>query len=149
MLIRVHSRLVDITCDSDGKVDQFISPETKRDTLPLHLPASAGPYLLGFFLMGAYQDIMGDMHNLFGRVNEVHMFLDSDEESGYYIEEVIEGTSIASVLDMVQYDEKALVRSIKKQIDHAIRDDHVKPSEGMRLLADYTNGLRDQIYLSL
>ena len=151
MLIRVHSRLVDITCDSDGKVDQFISPETKRDTLPLHLPASAGPgpYLLGFFLMGAYQDIMGDMHNLFGRVNEVHMFLDSDEESGYYIEEVIEGTSIASVLDMVQYDEKALVRSIKKQIDHAIRDDHVKPSEGMRLPADYNNGLRDQTYLSL
>lgn len=151
MLIRVHSRLVGITCDSEGKVNQFISPETKRDTLPLHLPARAGPgpYLLGFFLMGAYQDIMGDMHNLFGRVNEVHMFLDSDEESGYYIEEVIEGTSIVSVLDMVQYDEKALVHSIKKQIDHAIRDDRVKPSEGMRLLDDYTNGLRDQTYLSL
>ena len=107
-MIRVHSRLVDITCNSDGKVDQFISPETKRDTLPLHLPARAGPgpYLLGFFLMGAYLVIMGDMHNLFGRVNEVHMFLDSDEESGYYIEEVIEGTSIVSVLDMVQYDER-------------------------------------------
>ena len=119
--------------------------------MPLHLPESAGPgpYLLGFFLMGAYQDIMGDMHNLFGRMNEVHMFLDSDEESGYYIEEVIEGTSIVSVLDMVQYDEKALVHSIKKQIDHAIRDDRVKPSEGMRLLDDYTNGLRDQTYLSL
>jgi len=85
VLICVHSRLVDITCDSDGKVDQFISLETKRDTLPLHLPARAGlgPHLLGFFLMGAYQDIMGDMHNLFGRVKEVHMFLDSDEESGY------------------------------------------------------------------
>ena len=99
--------------------------------------------------MGAYQDIMGDMHNLFGRMNEVHMFLDSDEESGYYIEEVIEGTSIVSVLDMVQYDEKALVHSIKKQIDHAIRDDRVKPSEGIQLLADYTKGLRDKTYLSL
>ncbi len=94
--------------------------------------------------MGAYQHIMGDMHNLFGRVNEAHVFLDPDEESGYYIEEVIEGTSISSVLDMVQYDEKALVRSIKKQID-----DRVKPSEGMRLLADYTKGLRDKTYLSL
>ncbi len=146
-----EAQLVDITCDSDGKVDQFISPEAKRDTLSLHLPASAGPgpYLLGFFLMVAYQDIMGDMHNLFGRVNKVHVFLDPEEESGYYIEEVIEGTSIASVLDMVQYDKKALVRSIKKQIDHAIRDDRVKPSEGMRLLADCTNGLRDQTYLSL
>ena len=94
--------------------------------------------------MGAYQDIMGDMNNLFGRVNEVHVFLDPDEESGYYIEEVIEGTSIASVLDMVQYDEKALVRSINKQID-----DRVKPSEGIQLLADYTKGLRDKTYLSL
>jgi arginine decarboxylase len=146
-----EARLVDITCDSDGKVDHFIDPETQRDTLSLHLPSAvgAGPYRLGFFLMGAYQDIMGDMHNLFGRVNEVHVFLDPDEESGYYIEEVIEGTSIASVLDMVQYDEKALVRSVKKQIDDAIRSDQLKPSEGMRLLDEYTKGLRDQTYLSL
>ena len=145
-----EARLVDITCDSDGQVDHFIDPEAQRDTLPLHLPTSAGggPYHLGFFLMGAYQDIMGDMHNLFGRVNEVHVFLDPDEENGYYIEEVIEGTSIASVLDMVQYDEKALVRSVKKQIDSAIQDDRLKPSEGMRLLAEYSNGLRDQTYLS-
>jgi arginine decarboxylase len=146
-----EARLVDITCDSDGKVDHFIDPEAQRDTLSLHLPSAvgAGPYRLGFFLMGAYQDIMGDMHNLFGRVNEVHVFLDPDEESGYYIEEVIEGTSIASVLDMVQYDEKALVRSVKKQIDDAIQGDQLKPSEGMRLLAEYTKGLRDQTYLSL
>ena len=118
--------------------------------MPLHLPETVGgsPYHLGFFLMGAYQDIMGDMHNLFGRVNEVHVFLDPDEETGYYIEEVIGGTSIASVLDMVQYDEKALVRSVKKQIDQAIRNDQLKPSEGMRLLAEYTRGLQDQTYLS-
>ena len=145
-----EARLVDITCDSDGQVDHFIDPEAQRDTLPLHLPTSVGggPYHLCFFLMGAYQDIMGDMHNLFGRVNEVHVFLDPDEENGYYIEEVIEGTSIASVLDMVHYDEKALVRSVKKQIDSAIQDDRLKPSEGMRLLAEYSNGLRDQTYLS-
>ena len=77
------------------------------------------------------------------------MFLDPEEESDYYIEEVIEGTSIARVLDMVQYDEKELVRSINKQIDSAISDEQLKPFEGMRLLADYAKGLRDQTYLSL
>ena len=77
------------------------------------------------------------------------MFLDPEEESDYYIEEVIEGTSIARVLDMVQYDEKALVRSINKQIDSASSDEHLKPCEGMRLPADYAKGLRDQTYLSL
>ena len=77
------------------------------------------------------------------------MFLDPEEESDYYIEEVIEGTSIARVLDMVQYDEKASVRSIKKQIHLAIRGGQLKPFEGMRLLADYAKGLRDQTYLSL
>ena len=77
------------------------------------------------------------------------MFLDPEEESGYYIEEVIEGTSIARVLDMVQYDEKELVRSINKQIDSAISDEQLKPFEGMRLPADYAKGLRDQTYLSL
>ena len=77
------------------------------------------------------------------------MFLDPEEESGYYIEEVIEGTSIARVLDMVQYDEKASVRSIKKQIHLAIRGEQLKPFEGMRLLADYAKDLRDQTYLSL
>ena len=77
------------------------------------------------------------------------MFLDPEEETSYYIEEVIEGTSIARVLDMVQYDEKALVRSINKQIDSAISDEQLKPFEGMRLPADYAKGLRDQTYLSL
>ena len=145
-----EARLVDITCDSDGQVDHFIDPESQRDTLPLHLPETvgAGLYHLGFFLMGAYQDTMGDMHNLFGRVNEVHVFLDPDEESGYYIEEVIGGTSIAGMLNMVHYDEKALILSVKKQIDKAIHSDLLKPSEGMRLLGEYTQGMRDHTYLS-
>ena len=77
------------------------------------------------------------------------MFLDPEEETSYYIEEVVEGTSIARVLDMVQYDEKASVRSIKKQIHLAISGEQLKPFEGMRLLADYAKGLRDQTYLSL
>src|SRR5438552_13090927 len=88
-----EATLVDITCDSDGQINKFIDLRDVRDTLALHELNTNGngqlePYYLGFFLMGAYQDIMCDLHNLFGRVNEVHVFLDSDEPTGYYVEEV-------------------------------------------------------------
>jgi arginine decarboxylase len=145
--------LVDITCDSDGQINKFIDLRDVRDTLPLHsLNVNANgqqePYYLGFFLMGAYQDIMGDLHNLFGRVNEVHVFLDPDEPAGYYVEEIIEGTTIVQALDSVQYDEKELKRQMKGQIDEAIKSDRMKPSEAMRLLDDYERGLKEYTYLS-
>jgi arginine decarboxylase len=105
------------------------------------------PYYLGFFLMGAYQDIMGDLHNLFGRVNEVHVFLDPDEAAGYYVEEIIEGTTIVQALASVQYDEKELQRQMKAQVDEAIKSDRMKPSEAMRLLDDYEKGLKEYTYL--
>jgi arginine decarboxylase len=145
--------LVDITCDSDGQVNKFIDLRDVRDTLPLHALNTNGngqqePYYLGFFLMGAYQDIMGDLHNLFGRVNEVHVFLDPDEPAGYYVEEIIEGTTIAQALDSVQYDEKELKRQMKAQVDEAIKSDRMKPSEAMRLLDDYERGLKEYTYLS-
>ena len=98
--------------------------------------------------MGAYQDIMGDLHNLFGRVNEVHVFLDPDEPAGYYVEEIIEGTTIGQALASVQYDENELKRLMKVQIDEAIKSDRMKPSEAMRLLADYERGLKDYTYLT-
>ena len=101
---------MDITCDSDGKVSKFIDLQDVKETLPLHRIRPGEPYYLGFFLMGAYQDIMGDLHNLFGRVNEVHVFLDEDEESGWYIEEIIEGSTIGSVLTMTQWDQPELIR---------------------------------------
>jgi arginine decarboxylase len=144
--------LVDITCDSDGQINKFIDLRDVRDTLPMHELRQNGngqePYYLGFFLMGAYQDIMGDLHNLFGRVNEVHVFLDPDEATGYYIEEIIEGTTIVQALTSVQYDEKDLARQLKAQIDDAIKGDRMKPSEGMRWLDDYERGLRDYTYLT-
>jgi arginine decarboxylase len=144
--------LVDITCDSDGQINKFIDLRDVRDTLPLHELRQNGngqePYYLGFFLMGAYQDIMGDLHNLFGRVNEVHVFLDPDEATGYYIEEIIEGTTIVQALTSVQYDEKDLARQLKAQIDDAIKSDRMKPSEGMRWLDDYERGLREYTYLT-
>jgi arginine decarboxylase len=148
-----ETTLVDITCDSDGQVNKFIDLRDVRDTLPLHALTLNGnglpePYYLGIFLMGAYQDIMGDLHNLFGRVNEVHVFLDPDEPAGYYIEEIIEGTTIGQALASVQYDENELKRLMKAQIDDAIKSDRMKPSEAMRLLDDYERGLKDYTYLS-
>jgi arginine decarboxylase len=144
--------LVDITCDSDGQVNKFIDVADVRDTLPLHSLRSNGngnePYYLGFFMMGAYQDIMGDLHNLFGRVNEVHVFLDPDEPSGYYVEEIIEGSTIVQTLTSVQYDEHELKRQMKMQVDEAIKSDRLKPSEGMRLLDDFERGLKDYTYLT-
>ena len=107
------------------------------------------PYYLGFFLMGAYQDIMGDLHNLFGRVNELHVFLDPDEAAGYYVEEIIEGSTIVQALTSVQYDENELKRQMKMQIDEAIKSDRLKPSEGMRLLDEYERGLKDYTYLTI
>jgi arginine decarboxylase len=145
--------LVDITCDSDGQVNKFIDLRDVRDTLPLHKLKTNGngqiePYYLGFFLMGAYQDIMGDLHNLFGRVNEVHVFLDPDEPAGYYVEEIIEGTAIGQALASVQYDENELKRQMKAQMDEAIKSDRMKPSEAMRLLDDYEKGLKEYTYLN-
>ncbi len=144
---------MDITCDSDGQINKFIDLRDVRDTLPLHhlVTNSHGqePYHLGFFLMGAYQDIMGDLHNLFGRVNEVHVFLDPDEAGGYYVEEVIEGSTIIQTLSSVQYDETELKRQMKAQMDEAIKSDKLKPSEAMRLLDDYERGLKEYTYLTI
>jgi arginine decarboxylase len=148
-----ETTLADITCDSDGQVNKFIDLRDVRDTLPLHAltcnsNGQIDPYYLGFFLMGAYQDIMGDLHNLFGRVNEVHVFLDPDEPAGYYVEEIIEGTTIVQALASVQYDENELKRQMKAQVDDAIKSDRMKPSEAMRLLDDYERGLKDYTYLT-
>jgi arginine decarboxylase len=144
-----NGTLVDITCDSDGKVSKFIDLQDVKDTLPLHKLQAGEPYLLGFFLMGAYQDIMGDLHNLFGRVNEAHVFLDEDEESGWYIEETIEGSTISDVLGMTQWNEADLARQVKAQVDDAIKKDRLKPNEAMKLLASYERALKGYTYLTL
>jgi arginine decarboxylase len=145
---QLESTLVDITCDSDGKVSKFIDLNDVRETLPLHEIRADEPYYLGIFLTGAYQDIMGDIHNLFGRVNEVHVFLDPDADSGFYIEEDIPGQPIGEVLAMTQWDWRDLEKRMKQQIDVAIKQDRVKPNEGMRLLQDFERGLKDQTYLT-
>jgi len=139
--------LVDITCDSDGKMAKFIDYQDVRETLPVHRVRPGEPYYLGIFLSGAYQDIMGDLHNLFGRVNEMHVFLDEDEESGYYIEEILPGNTVDQVLTLTQWDTKELARRIKAQADAALKGDRLKPSEAMRLVDDYEKMFQSYTYL--
>lgn len=143
-----NATIVDITCDSDGKVSKFVDLQDVKETLPLHRWDPGEPYYIGFFLVGAYQDIMGDMHNLFGRVNEMHMYLDEDEDCGYYVEEVLPGSTIGQVLSLTQWDTNEIARRMKSQVDAAIKSDRLKPSEAMRLLDDYEKGLSAYTYLN-
>lgn len=144
----VDATLVDITCDSEGKVSEFTDVEDIRTTLRLHELKAKEPYYLGVFLVGAYQDIMGDLHNLFGRVNEVHVFLEDDEEDGFYIEDSIKGFTVNDVLGFTQYDGHILTRQMKKQIDRATKADCIKPREGTRMLDEYAELLRGHTYLA-
>ncbi|QQY09852.1 MAG: biosynthetic arginine decarboxylase [Candidatus Xiphinematobacter sp.] len=142
-----NGTLVDITCDSDGRVDKFIDLQDVKETLSMHRFRPGEPYFLGFFLVGAYQDIMGGLHNLFGRVNEIHVFMDEDEERGYYIEEILPGSTVGQVLFLTQWDVNELIRRMKTQTDAAIKGDKLKPNEGMRLLNEYEKGFSSYTYL--
>ncbi|HTZ19819.1 MAG TPA: biosynthetic arginine decarboxylase [Opitutaceae bacterium] len=144
----VNAILVDITCDSDGNISNFIDLQDTKDYLTLH-PLNGKPYYLGIFLTGAYQDIMGDLHNLFGRVNEVHVFLEDDEPNGFYIEEALSGSRIADVIEGVQYQQEELCRRMKALIDAATRKDMVKPREGVRLLELYESQMLNKTYLNI
>ncbi len=144
----VNAILVDITCDSDGKIGSFIDLQDVKDYIALH-PLGPKPYYLGIFLTGAYQDIMGDLHNLFGRVNEVHVFLEDDEPNGFYIEEALSGSRMADVIEGVQYQQEELCRRMKAQIDAATRKDQVKPREGVRLLELYESQMLNKTYLNI
>lgn len=144
----VEATLVDITCDSEGKISKFTDVEDVRHSIRLHALDPKQPYYLGFFLVGAYQDIMGDLHNLFGRVDEVHVFLEEDEEDGFYIEDSIQGFTINDVLGFTQYDGHLLTRMMKKQIDLATKADQIKPREGTRMLDEFTDLLKGATYLS-
>ena len=145
----VNAVLVDITCDSDGKVDRFIDLQDVKDYLTLHPLKPGQPYYLAIYLTGAYQDIMGDLHNLFGRVNEVHVFLEDDEPNGYYIEEALAGSRVSEVIEGVQYQWEELCRKIKQQIDHATKKDLIKPREGVRLVEFYESQMQAKTYLNI
>jgi arginine decarboxylase len=141
--------IVDITCDSDGKIDRFIEGEEGVDeTLSLHPLRPGEPYFLGLFMTGAYQDIMGDMHNLFGRVNEVHVFVDDDDPEDFYLEEVIPGDTIAQVLSRLQYDTPDLMRRVKAALEHRVKEGTIRPKEGVMLSEFYEGVMKGYTYLA-
>jgi arginine decarboxylase len=140
--------IVDITCDSDGKIDRFIENDGVDETLSLHPLAPGDPYYLGMFMTGAYQDIMGDMHNLFGRVNEIHVFVDDEDPEDFYIEEVIPGDTIEKVLSRVQYQPAELFRRVKVALDQKVKDGAIRPKEGVGLADFYEAVMKGYTYLA-
>jgi len=139
--------IVDITCDSDGKIDRFIENDGVDETLSLHA-LDGEPYYLGMFMTGAYQDIMGDMHNLFGRVNEIHVFVDDEDPEDFYIEEVIPGDAVEKVLSRVQYEPAELFRRVKGALDQKVKEGAIRPKEGVGLADFYESVMKGYTYLS-
>lgn len=139
--------LADITCDSDGKINKFFGRYGQTSALPVHPLVNDEPYYIGIFLTGAYQDIMGDMHNLFGRLNEIHVFCDDDDPEDFYIEEVVHGHKVSDVLSIVQYLPAELARALKTSIDREIRSGKIRPREGVKLTDFYESCLYDYTYL--
>jgi len=135
----------DLTCDSDGKIDQFINPRDPKDLIELH-PWTGVPYFIGVFLVGAYQEILGDLHNLFGDTNAVHVKL--DDEGGYTVDHIVEGDAVEDVLAYVQYERRPLIEKVRQIIEGALRSNDISLEESARLLERYEQGLKGYTYLS-
>jgi len=136
--------LGDISCDSDGKIDQFIDRRDVKRTLPLH-PFNGEPYLMGAFLVGAYQEILGDLHNLFGDTNAVHVSL--GESGDVILDAVIRGDTVREVLDYVQFNSKVLLEEFRRDVETALREGRIGYEESGRLLKFYEEGLNGYTYL--
>ena len=136
--------LQDITCDSDGKIANFISTRNVAHYLPVHALKKTEPYYVAVFLVGAYQEILGDMHNLFGDTNAVHV---SVNEKGYNIEQIIDGETVAEVLDYVQYNPKKLVRTLETWVTKSVKEGKISLEEGKEFLSNYRSGLYGYTYL--
>ena len=135
----------DLTCDSDGKIDEFIDSRDTKPVLELH-PWSGDPYYIGVFLVGAYQEILGDLHNLFGDTDAVHVKL--DPEDGYTVEHVVVGDSVEDVLAYVQYERRPMIDKVRRVIEGALRRGQITLEESARLLQRYEQGLQGYTYLS-
>ena len=136
--------LGDVSCDSDGKIDQFIDRRDVKKTLPLH-PFGDGEYYLGAFLVGAYQEILGDLHNLFGDTNAVHIKL--SDTGSYELEHYVPGDTVREVLDYVQFSSKALLEQFRRDVEVALREGRIGYEESGRLLKFYEDGLHGYTYL--
>jgi len=136
--------LQDITCDSDGKIDNFISTRNLSYYLPVHSIKPKEPYYIGVFLVGAYQEILGDLHNLFGDTNAVHISVD---DKGYYVDQIIDGETVAEVLEYVQYSPKKLVRTVETWVTTSVKSGIITAEEGKEFLSNYRSGLYGYTYL--
>ena len=136
--------LQDITCDSDGKIANFIGEREFSFTLPVHKLNNGEPYYLAVFLVGAYQEILGDMHNLFGDTNTVHVTVD---EEGYKIDQVIDGETVSEVLSYVFYNSKKMVRTIEAWVTKSVKSGKISAEEGKEFLSNYRSGLYGYTYL--
>lgn len=136
----------DITCDSDGKIDNFISAHHFSHRLPVHELKKGEHYYLGVFLVGAYQEILGDLHNLFGDTNAVHIKV---ENGKHIVNKIIAGETVADVLDYVQYDSKQMVRSVETWVAKSVKSGSITTEEGREFLANYCSGLYGYAYLDL
>jgi arginine decarboxylase len=139
-----NATIQDITCDSDGKIENFISARSQSYNLPVHSLKPKEPYYIGVFLVGAYQEILGDLHNLFGDTNAVHVSVD---EKGYSIDQVIDGETVAEVLEYVQYNPKKLVRTVETWVTSSVKSGIISAEEGKEFLSNYRSGLYGYTYL--
>lgn len=139
--------LADITCDSDGRIANFIGDQGDSPTLPLHELIAGQGYYIGLFLTGAYQDAMGDMHNLFGRLNEAHIFCDPSDPTGFYIEEFVPGSSAQQVLEIMQYNPRAMAAEVKAMIDQTVANGSLGSREGVKLIDFYESCIANYTYL--
>lgn len=136
----------DVTCDSDGKISRFVAPQGCSHALNVHDIRPNEPYYLGVFLVGAYQEILGDLHNLFGDTNAVHIATSNNQE-GYEIAQVIDGEAVADVLDYVEYNPKKLVRNLETWVTASMKRGVITPEEGRQFLNNYRSGLYGSTYL--
>jgi arginine decarboxylase len=136
--------IADLTCDSDGKIDQFIDLRDVKDVLELHKP-NGEPYLLATFLVGAYQEILGDLHNLFGDTDAVHVRHDGDD---YHVEHVVEGDTVTQALSYVQYSKSRLVARVRRAVEVALRERRLTMAESGRFMKRYLEALEGYTYLS-
>lgn len=134
----------DITCDSDGKINRFVSPQGMSYSLPVHPLKQNDHYYIGVFLVGAYQEILGDLHNLFGDTSAVHITVNDE---GYSIEQIIDGEPVADVLDYVEYNPKKLVRNLEAWVSKSMKQGVITPEEGRQFLNNYKSGLYGITYL--
>lgn len=136
--------LQDITCDSDGKISNFVAGGTLSNVLPVHALRKNEPYYIGVFLVGAYQEILGDMHNLFGDTNAAHISVKDDT---YHIDQIIDGETVEEVLEYVQYNPKKLVRQIEQWVTKCVKEGKLSLEEGKEFLSNYRSGLYGYTYL--